>query len=140
MKYILERLRIAFPVNSIRIKYNPPANAMYLDRSTVTSLELLQTVRPTRSKDSTLFAILDDTRTPEGRRLLRATLLQPSNCRKQIIDRWNAIDELLENQDLLEEITGCLKALRRIDMMTLAMWVSGLALQLTRPGSRRFPN
>jgi len=140
MKYCLMELRVAFPLNSIRIKYYPPAKALYMDRSTVTSLELLQTIRPTTSKGSTLFAILDDTRTPEGHRLLRATLLQPSNCWRQIKDRWNAIGELLAGEHLVEDMTSSLKALRRIDMAMLAMWVSVLAIQVTRPISRSFSN
>ena len=51
-------------------------NALYLDASTVTNLELLQNMRDPRS-DHTLFGVLNYTRTPGGTRLLRSNILQP---------------------------------------------------------------
>lgn len=124
MSYVQDELRVTFPSQSLQISYTEPAEAMGLDRTTVTSLELLQNVRSASSSSTTLFGVLDNTRTPPGRRLLRSTLLQPSTDEKQIIDRYDALEELATNEDLFAEISKGLKGLLHIDIERVATWVS----------------
>jgi DNA mismatch repair protein MSH4 len=100
---------------------------MGLDRSTVESLELLQTLRRTSHKNSTMFKVLDSTLTPQGRRLLRASLLQPSTDAKVITGRHDAMEDFTKNEYLFAEMIERLKALLRIDAEKLAIWVSSRA-------------
>jgi len=124
MNYLQDEMKIFFTRSSVRIRYMEPAGAMGLDRSTVESLELLQNNRRTASKKGTLFKVLDSTLTPQGRRLLRSSLLQPSTDPKVISDRHDAMEELIANEDLSPELIKRLKALLRIDAERLATWVS----------------
>jgi DNA mismatch repair protein MSH4 len=121
MTFIQDDLRKSFPKNSLRINYIEPAGVMGLDRTTVESLELLQNMRKTNSK--TLFSLLDSTLTPQGKRLLRSTLLQPSTDANVIKDRHDAIDELIGNEGLFVELVKRLKALQRVDAEKLGVWV-----------------
>lgn len=124
MAYVEEETEISFRENSLRIKYIQPADTMGLDRSTITSLELLQNVRLTKGKSSTLFGLLNNTLTPQGRRLLRSTLLQPSTNRGALTARHEAVEELSSNEDLFTEVRASLKRLLHIDVERSIPWVS----------------
>ncbi|KAK1829994.1 hypothetical protein QBC39DRAFT_310097 [Podospora conica] len=123
MTYIREQLNLSFGHHSMRITYTQPSDSMALDRVTITSLELLENIRPTKFKGSTLFGILNSTRTPQGRRLLRSSLLQPSTDEKQITERYDAVEELVANEELFLELGKCLRGLLQIDIERLAMWI-----------------
>lgn len=128
MTYIREQLNLSFGHHSMRITYTQPSDSMALDRVTVTSLELLENIRPTKFKGSTLFGILNSTRTPQGRRLLRSSLLQPSTDEKQIAERYDAVEELVANEELFLELGKLLRGLLQIDIERVAMWVSSTLL------------
>ena len=119
LSYIQNELDIAFERGSLRIKFSEPANAMGIDRFTATSLELVQNTRQARSKRSTLLKVLDTTRTPQGRRLLRSTLLQPSTDTATIEQRYDAVEELVTSEELFSEVINCLKGLLHIDIERL---------------------
>ncbi|KAK0657001.1 muts domain V-domain-containing protein, partial [Cercophora newfieldiana] len=124
MTYVQEVTKTPFLRSSVRIKYMEPAGAMGLDRATVESLELLQNMRRTNSKKATIFKILDSTYTPQGRRLLRASILQPSTDPKVIGGRHDAVEEIASNEALFLELGRQLKSLMRVDAEKLATWVS----------------
>ncbi|KAJ4418892.1 MutS protein msh4 [Neurospora sp. IMI 360204] len=87
--YVQNELNIHFASNALRVRYIQPLNTMGIDRTTVASLELLQNTRRATAKKSTLFGILNSTQTPQGHRLLRTTLLQPSTDKEEIEERNN---------------------------------------------------
>ncbi|KAK3694427.1 muts domain V-domain-containing protein [Podospora appendiculata] len=124
MTYVRDEMKVRFVANSLRIKYHRPVDTMGIDWPTVNSLELLENTRPTKSKSSTLFSILDTTRTPQGRRLLRSTLLQPSTDKTEINARYDAVEELSSNEDLLADIQKDLKKLQRIDVERIISWMT----------------
>jgi DNA mismatch repair protein MSH4 len=124
MTYTYNKLNVAFKKSSLRIRYLEPAGAMGLDRSTVESLELLQNVRQTFYPKATIFQVLDNTWTPQGRRLLRASLLQPSTDAKVIKDRHDAVEEFTKNKERFDAVVKGLKGLGRVDLEKLAIWVS----------------
>ncbi|KAK4454510.1 muts domain V-domain-containing protein [Podospora aff. communis PSN243] len=136
MTYVQEQMNISFQRHSVRIRYLEPAGAMGLDRSTVESLELLQNARRTSHKNSTIFKMLDNTLTPQGRRLLRASLLQPSTDAKVITDRHDAIEDFTKNEDLFAEMIKRLRALLRIDAEKLAIWILNPTLKVREPLGR----
>lgn len=124
MAYVEEETEVLFRENSLRINYKQPADTMGLDRSTITSLELFQNVRSAKGKHSTLFGLLNNTLTPQGRRMIRSALLQPSTSRDEIVARQDAVEELSSNEDSFTEIRASLKRLLHIDVERSIPWVS----------------
>ncbi|KAL0938419.1 DNA mismatch repair protein [Colletotrichum truncatum] len=108
-------LRI-FP-NSLRVRYQPCEDTMMIDVSTIISIEILQNLGNPRSKDS-LLGLLKQTRTPMGARLLRSNLLQPSTLKELFIDpRYDAVEELLQCQDIFIEVRKALIAFPDVERM-----------------------
>lgn len=126
MSYVEGATEFIFRENSLHIKYSQAANTMGLDRSTITSLELLQNIRNNKGKGTTLFGLLNSALTPQGRRLIRSTLLQPSTSKEVIIARHEAVEELSSNEDLFTEIRKNLKKVFHIDVERSIPWVGDL--------------
>ncbi|KAI1011422.1 hypothetical protein LB504_002228 [Fusarium proliferatum] len=76
MKYIQQHFSINFVPHSLRIQYRPSEDTMMIDISAIQSLEIMQNIRNSKSKDS-LFGLLNHTCTPMGSRMLRSNILQP---------------------------------------------------------------
>lgn len=123
MAYVEDEMDVIFRENSLHVKYSQPANIMGLDRSTVTALELLQNIRHSKGTSSTLFGLLNNTLTPQGRRLVRSILLQPSMDQVVITARHEAVEELSSNEDLFTEVRRSLKNLLHIDIERTIPWV-----------------
>lgn len=94
---------MSFSFHSLRIKFEPSQGSMMIDLATVVSLELIQNVQNTKSKDS-LFGLLNETLTPMGARLLRSNILQPSTEPRKITGRYDALEELTTNEDMFFSI------------------------------------
>ena len=81
---------VVFSHHSLRVKYQGSEGmkqsftkayclgSMLIDYLSVRNLELVQNLQNSKSSQS-LFGILDYCRTPMGKRLLRANILQPSS-------------------------------------------------------------
>lgn len=123
MSYVEDETEVIFRENSLQIKYSQAADTMGLDRSTITSLELLQNIRQAKGASSTVFKLLNHTLTPQGRRLLRSTVLQPSTNQNIITARHEAVEELSSNEDLFTEVRASLKKLLHIDIERSIPWV-----------------
>jgi DNA mismatch repair protein MSH4 len=76
---------------------------MMIDLSTIQSLELIQNVQDSKSKDC-LFGMMNETLTPMGSRLLRSSILQPSTQDNVLNQRYDALDELSSKETLFHEI------------------------------------
>jgi DNA mismatch repair protein MSH4 len=70
-----------------------------IDLSTVNSLELVQNIQNTKSKDC-LFGLLNETLTPMGSRLLRSNILQPLTEENKIRERYDALEELSTKEEM----------------------------------------
>ena len=77
-----------------RPTYYQRSEAMVLDGPTVRNLELLDPLFAGESRESTLVAVLDQTETGLGGRLLRRRLLSPCCDAAEIDMRLNAVGEL----------------------------------------------
>ena len=66
---------------------------MMIDLSSIASLELIQNLQNTKSKDC-LFGILNENSTPMGSRFLRSNILQPSTDAAKLQQRYEAVEEL----------------------------------------------
>lgn len=74
---------------------------MWLDGFTVRNLEILHPVFP---GGKTLLAVVDQTQTPMGARMLQQWLVMPLKSRTAIEDRHNVVDFLLHQTEVREDI------------------------------------
>lgn len=89
---------------------------MELDIYSMRNLELLETMRDKKTKGS-LFSVLNATKTSMGGRLLRKWITMPLvNCAK-IQNRHLAVQELLSNPILREEIAEQLRGIQDIERL-----------------------
>lgn len=103
IKYIDLSLSLTFVFHSLRIKYQPSEGSMMIDLSTIHSLELIQNLQDSRSKDC-LFGVMNETLTPMGSRLLRSSILQPSTQADVLTQRYDALEELTNKEDSFLQI------------------------------------
>ena len=98
-----------------------PGTAMVLDEMTRRNLELVEPLRAGES-GGTLVAVLDDTTTPMGARLLRRWILNPLVDGAAIRERLDGVGELVDHPDLRR---GLRKGLEPVgDLERLATKVS----------------
>ena len=79
------------------------AQYMQLDGNTRYNLELCETMR-TKEKKGSLLWVLDHTGTAMGKRLLRTWIEQPLLSPGGITRRQNAVEELVQNAELLDTL------------------------------------
>lgn len=76
---------------------------MNLDLNTCRNLELIETMR-NREKVGALLWVLDSTKTAMGKRLIRSYIERPLLNSNKIIKRQDAVEELMGNIKLLDEV------------------------------------
>lgn len=97
---------------------------MSLDLNTVRNLELIATMRNKEYKGSLLW-VLDRTKTPMGKRLIRAWLERPLLSPAKITLRLNAVEELVGDQQLLDEVIEQLTGIHDLErIMTRVVYGS----------------
>ncbi|MBQ3045758.1 MAG: DNA mismatch repair protein MutS [Clostridia bacterium] len=96
--------------NIRNIDYYGESSFMRLDVSTLRNLEITETMR-NREKRGSLLWVLDKTKTSMGKRMLRSWLEQPLLNIAKITKRHNAVEELVDNpslrDDIVDAMTGC---------------------------------
>ena len=95
-------MSITFALHSLRIKYQPSEGTMMIDLSTIQSLELIQNLQNSKSKNC-LFGLMNETLTPMGSRLLRSSILQPSTQVDILTSRYDAVEELATKEEMFTE-------------------------------------
>ncbi|KAK2746860.1 MutS protein msh4 [Myotisia sp. PD_48] len=115
----LER-SLAFSAHSLRIRYEPSEETMMIDLATIVSLELIQNLQNTRSKDC-LFGILNETFTPMGARFLRSNILQPLTDETKLAGRYEAVEDLLTNERMFFSVRQALKSFVDSDKILTAL-------------------
>lgn len=89
---------------------------MKIDFSTKRNLEIVETMR-NREKKGSLLWVLDKTKTAMGKRLLRSWLEKPLINFAQISKRQMAVDELVNNNMKLSELTSALTYIYDIERL-----------------------
>lgn len=89
---------------------------MQLDRATIINLELFSTIREHDTRGS-LLAIIDETETAMGGRLLKDWLRKPLIDKKSIEERHNSVEEILQKVELRYQLADQLKHLPDIERM-----------------------
>jgi DNA mismatch repair protein MutS len=95
---------------------------MFLDAATQRNLELVHNLRD-GSREGTLLEVLDETLTPMGGRFLRSSLLRPLTDAGEITARHGAVEYLVGDFELLEELRTLMRKVQ--DLERLASRVSG---------------
>ncbi len=103
---------------------------MHLDMTAVRNLEIVETMR-TKSKKGSLLWVVDKTKTAMGKRLIRSWLLNPLLNITQISLRQNAVEELVSDTMLREEIRENFVGIRDIErIMTKIVYGTSSARDL----------
>ncbi len=93
------------------------SEALVLDSVTVRNLELVEPLFAGERKDSTLLAVIDQTVTGMGGRLLRRRLLAPSMDRGEIEARLDAVEEFVRGTIVRSEIRKLLEGVLDIERL-----------------------
>ncbi|XP_020285016.1 mutS protein homolog 4-like [Pseudomyrmex gracilis] len=98
LKYVEYVQHTVYVPKSVRIEYQGSPNTTMIDLESARSLELVasQSKLPIVS----LLGTMDRCVTPMGRRLLRASILQPSCDERSIADKQSCVAELVNNRSL----------------------------------------
>lgn len=108
LKYLTEVQRNDLD-NISSISFYSELNFMRLDVAALRNLEIVETLR-NREKRGSLLWVLDKTRTPMGKRMIRAWLERPLLSMARITKRHNAVEELVSQpmarQELSESMSG----------------------------------
>ena len=120
-----------FVKGTLRLKYSSAQGVMHLDPSTIRNLEILANARTGNPKGSLWGILSPNVKTCAGARLLRSSLIQPSNDLATIETRQDCTIELLEREEALADIQRILPGLAEVDRVLRAFMqkssLSGLA-------------
>lgn len=130
--YVKDELRHSTKhIKSLRVAR--PGDFMFLDESTCANLDLV----PFRGKPAatTLLGVLDVTRTAMGARKLRDWLMRPLTCLGRITTRHDAVEALVKDRVLLNELREALGGIRDLErLITRLSTQSGSARDLVALG------
>ena len=116
LEYVRETQRTALP-HIVRLEAWRRSRHMIIDEATRRSLELSQTLRDGR-RDFTLLGVMDETCTPMGSRLLADWLSSPLTEIEQITQRQDAIEELVNQLTLRDDVRELLKETYDLQRLT----------------------
>ena len=103
---------------------------MRLDLSTRNNLELTHTMRSNDKKGSLLW-VLDSTKTPMGKRMLRDWIELPLLSVAEISRRQNAVGEIVTKHEIREELNQSLREIKDIErLITRVLYGSANAREL----------
>lgn len=113
-----------------RINYYVGDVFMNIDVSTRRNLELTETMR-TKEKKGSLLWVLDKTKTPMGKRMIRGIIERPLVNPVTIQARQNAVDELCGDSILRDDIIQALRGISDIErLMTRIVYGSANAREI----------
>ncbi|VDO39476.1 unnamed protein product [Haemonchus placei] len=102
IKYVEHIQNIVFASKTLHFVYRDIEKLCLLDAGSWKNLEI-DNNHPRKERKS-LLAIVDETQTSAGARLLRSNLLQPSGDQVVIDGRLDAVEELTDNPHLVEKL------------------------------------
>ncbi|KAK6023182.1 MutS domain V protein, partial [Ostertagia ostertagi] len=102
IKYVEHIQNIVFASKTLHFVYRDIERMCLLDVGSWKNLEIDSNFP--RKERKSLLAIVDETQTAGGARLLRSNLLQPSGDQVVIEERLDAVEELADNPHLVEKL------------------------------------
>ncbi|QYK02378.1 DNA mismatch repair protein MutS [Shewanella psychrotolerans] len=124
MQYVKDTQRTALPHINAIVRFNQ-CDSIILDAATRKNLELTKNLQG--GTDNTLAAVLDNTATPMGSRMLQRWIHEPLRNHNTIRARHDAVEELLESGEF-DQLNDQLKALGDVERI-----IARLALRSARP-------
>ncbi|WOO81174.1 MutS 4 [Vanrija pseudolonga] len=118
------RRGVDFNDGSVKIEYKSLHGHMFIDPESVRNLELVQNNLNMKGSN-TLLSTLNSCFTPMGVRLLRTSILQPSNQKYMIENRLDAVQVLVQSPDALN---GLRKSLKQLDSLDLDKLIANLSI------------
>ncbi|MFZ5906763.1 MAG: DNA mismatch repair protein MutS [Nitrospirota bacterium] len=94
-----------------------PDTYLFLDAVTQRNLELIHNLRD-GSSEGTLLWVLDETLTPMGGRMMRSSILKPLISLQEIKKRQDAVEHLVEDFVLLEELRTSLRKVQDLERLS----------------------
>ena len=116
VNYLQETQRDAFALKTISPLRSD--SCMFLDAATQKNLELVHNVRD-GSHEGTLLWVLDETLTPMGGRFLRSSIMKPLIKLQEISDRADAVEYLIDDFEMLEELRTSLRRIHDIERLAM---------------------
>ncbi len=89
-------------------------NYVWLDKFTIRNLELIY---PQQDGGVPLIEVLDKTLTPMGSRLLKKWVIMPLKDREKIEERFEAVDQFCQENDLHERVSEHLKHIHDLERL-----------------------
>ncbi|KAH8703415.1 putative DNA mismatch repair protein Msh4 [Talaromyces proteolyticus] len=129
LKYVELQLDMTFAYHSLRIKFEASQGSMLIDLSTVASLELIQNLQNSKSRDC-LLGLLNETLTPMGARLLKTNILQPATEIEKIIARHDAVEEFSSKEELFYATRQALKGFVDADKVLTSIILNPVKLSI----------
>lgn len=107
LEYVQETQRSALPHITLLEPFSRDGGLL-IDEATRRSLELTRTIRE-NNRDGSLLAVLDETATPMGARLLAEWLSNPLTDPRAIGRRLDAVGEFVEQSNLCQQLRTILR-------------------------------
>jgi DNA mismatch repair protein MutS len=96
--------------------YKEAGSVMQLDETAIRTLELVEAA--SGEKRHTLWGLLDGTRTPMGSRKLKSWLLHPSTDLREIEQRQNCVEDLVDKPDARQALGRLLQEIADLPRVT----------------------
>lgn len=90
---------------------------MFLDSATKRNLELIHNLKD-GSVEGSLLWVLDETLTPMGGRFMRNAIARPLLSLPEIIKRQDAVEAIIEDYELMEELRTTFRKIQDIERLT----------------------
>ncbi|HAK88206.1 MAG: DNA mismatch repair protein MutS [Nitrospirae bacterium GWB2_47_37] len=90
---------------------------MFLDSATKRNLELTRNLKDGSAEGSLLW-VLDETLTPMGGRFMRNAIAKPLLSSAEIIKRQGAVEAIVEDYELMEDLRTTLRKIQDIERLT----------------------
>mmetsp|Transcript_1966 Transcript_1966/g.4387 ORF Transcript_1966/g.4387 Transcript_1966/m.4387 type:complete len:761 (+) Transcript_1966:23-2305(+) len=121
-KYIEYSQSIYLYSESLKVSFKHLDSILVLDWKTMQALEIVLSQEGSHKESlSSLFPC----KTDAGRRLVRAALLQPCTDQPTLQRRYEALDELTENQCLRSELLTCISHFSNTELITARLVQKG---------------
>jgi DNA mismatch repair protein MutS len=97
-----------------KIRSYKQSECMVLDSSTLRNLELLTNIKENSARGS-LISVLNKTKTPMGARFMKKVMLQPLLDKMRINERFDCVEELVNDSMLRVELVDALKEITDVE-------------------------
>ncbi len=100
----------------VRLEVQNPQTFLEIDEDSITNLEILKALR-SEDRDACLVATIDRTVTAMGGRILRSWLRNPLIDKKKIEMRHSAVEWLMQEKHICDELRGTLAQIRDLERL-----------------------